>query len=490
MGERVRLVDTTLRDGQMSLWATNLRTGMILPIAAALDGAGFDAAEIMGSAFFKKCVRDLHDDPWERMRLVSARMPNTPLRVIKTRHIATFQVAPTPVAQLWLERLAANGVRQVRMSDPTNTVANLKEQVRMAAAAGLESIVNLIYSVSPKHTDEYYAERAHALGDVPAMRLCLKDPGGLLTPERTRTLTRTLMRAAAGRPLEIHTHCNTGLGPLCCLEALNEGVRIVNTAIPPLANGASLPSVFNFVENATTLGYEVDIDLERLRPVERHFRRIAQRDGFPEGVPAEYDEFHYQHQVPGGMISNFRYQLDKLGMGARLGEVLAEIVRIREELGYPIMVTPYSQYVGSQAFINVVVGERYREVTDDLIHYALGHWGREEADAIAPDVKDRLLGRSRAKELAAEPEGDVTLASLRRRLDAGPSVDDDELLLRYLVGNSDVDQLRRSGPPVEDTADEPSLLALVRGICSSRRFGSIQVQQGDIKLTVARSQNA
>lgn len=482
MVETVKLVDTSLRDGQMSLWATNMTTAMMLPVAGTLDRAGFDAIEVMGSSFFKKCVRDLREDPWERIRLLRSRM-RTPLRVIKTRHIAAFQTTPPAVNRLWLERLAANGVRQVRISDPSNTVANLEEQVRAAREVGLDPIVNLIFSVSPKHTDAYYAERAAALGGVQAMRLCLKDPGGLLTPERVGPLTEALARSAGDRPLEIHGHCNTGLGPLCALEAVRHGIRIVNTAIPPLSDSSSLPSVFRFIANVRTLGYEVEVDEQRVREVADHFHAVAERESFPVGRPAEYDLFHYSHQVPGGMISNFRSQLGKLGMGDRVREVLEETIRVRADLGYPIMVTPYSQFVGGQAALNVIAGERYREVTDEVIAYASGLWGEEEAAGVDPDVRDRILARPRAAELS-RPREPGSLDELRRELDAGTGVDDDELLLRFLTSTGDVAAMRQADTAAPAGHAGNPLVGLVGSLAQVLDEGWLSVRTGDVKVTM------
>src|SRR5690349_2745129 len=181
----IRFVDTTLRDGHLSLWASNLRTGMMLPVAEHLDAAGFEAAEVMSSAFYKKCVRDLKEDPWERIRLLKQRIKKTPLRSIRSRSMLAFQITPPAVADLWLERLAANGIDELRTSDPSNTPLYWKQAVDAAKRAGLKTILNVIYSVSPKHTDEYFVERARAAAKLDVARICFKDPGGLLTPETT-----------------------------------------------------------------------------------------------------------------------------------------------------------------------------------------------------------------------------------------------------------------------------------------------------------------
>ena len=207
----IHFVDTTLRDGQMSLWATRMRTGMMLPIVERMDEAGFDAIELMSSIFLKKCTRDLKEDPFERLRLVAKKTPNTPLRMTSGRFNA-FEVTPYSLYQLYLERMRANGMSQARISDEWNEFEGWKQKVKTVREAGLEPIINLIYSVSPKHTDEYYAERARQAASLDLPLICLKDPGGLITPDRVRTLVPLVLENVNGTPVEFHTHCTTGLG--------------------------------------------------------------------------------------------------------------------------------------------------------------------------------------------------------------------------------------------------------------------------------------
>ena len=291
----IHFVDTTLRDGQMSLWATRMRTGMILPIAEQMDEAGFDAIELMSSIFLKKCARDLQEDPWERIRLVADKIRNTPLRLTAGRFNA-FEVTPHSLYELYMQRNRANGMRQARISDEWNEVSGWQRKVEVAKKVGLEPIVNLIYSVSPKHTDEYYAERARQAAALDVPRICLKDPGGLITPDRVRTLVPLVLQNINGTPLEFHTHCTTGLGPLCCVEAIRLGVSIVNTALPPLANGSSNPSFFNVADNARALGHTLRVNGDSLHTVSDHFTRIARQEGFPTGQPLEYDHGQFLHQ--------------------------------------------------------------------------------------------------------------------------------------------------------------------------------------------------
>ena len=193
-----------------------------------------------------------------------------------------------------------------------------------------------------------------------------------------------MLENAGATPVEFHTHCTTGLGPHCCLAALEGGMTIVNAALPPLSDGSSNPSVFDVAANASALGHESDLDLESLKPVSAHFETVAKRESFPVGRPVAFDAGQHRHQVPGGMISNLAFQLRKVGMEDRLADTLEETVRVRAELGYPVMVTPLSQFVGSQAAINVIAGERYREVTDQVIEYALGYYGETAVEAMDP----------------------------------------------------------------------------------------------------------
>jgi len=481
----IRFVDTTLRDGQQSLWAISMKTSMALPIAAQLDQAGFDAAEIVSAAFFKKCVRELRDDPIERIRLVSQRMANTPLRAIRSRYMTAFHITPTSVSRLWLERIKVNGVREIRLSDPSNNPVYWKDALDTASEVGLRTIVNLIFSISPRHTDEYYADKARSAAKLSPYRICLKDPGGLLTPERTRILVPLILKNSDNIPLELHTHCTTGLGPLCCLEAIRLGVRIINTAIPPLANGSSNPSIFNVAKNACALGYEPLIDESVLQPIQEHFTFVARREGLPLGSPVEYDGYHPIHQVPGGMISNFRHQLSKVGMEGKLDEILEEVARVRSEFGYPIMVTPYSQFVGVQAAMNVILGERYREATDEVIQYALGLWGEEESVLMDADVRDKILSRPRARELSRWEPPQTSLRELREKF-GGLSIKDDDLLLRYFAGNDEVEALRRGGPPSHYPSLTQPLISLIAELTKRRYCRQIYIHKGDLSLRLER----
>ena len=480
----IRFVDTTIRDGHQSLWAENMTTGMMLPVAEAMDRAGFDAIELISSSHLKKCVRELKEDPWARVKLMRQRITRTPLRLNAGRFSA-FDLTPKSMYRLFMERMAANGIREARISEEWNELEGWTWKTQVARDVGINPVPNIIYSVSPKHTDEYFAQRTRDAASLKVNRLCLKDPGGLLTPERVKTLVPIMFQNADGIDVELHTHCTTGLGPLCCLEAVKLGIRIVNTALPPLADGSSNPSLFNVAKNLRALGYKTLIDEELLKPVSDHFTYIAKREGFPIGAPVEYDYSQYQHQIPGGMISNLRHQLRKVGMEAKIDQALEETMRVRAELGYPIMVTPLSQFVGSQAAINVIVGERYKEVTDQIIQYALGYWGREGAELLEPNVKAKILDRPRAREWAERPPPEPTVQELRKKMNA-EGVSDEEFLLRWNLNVDEIETMRAAGAPKEYVSARQPLVGLIDALSKRSDYRQIVIQKGTTVISLQK----
>ncbi|MPZ77103.1 MAG: biotin carboxyl carrier protein [Deltaproteobacteria bacterium] len=480
----IRFVDTTLRDGQQSLWAYGMRTGMIVPIAGNMDQAGFEAIELGGPVELPKCVRELREDPWERYRLISSRIKKTPLRVIHGTR-SGFAIYPHAVHQLYDRCMAEVGVKQVRISDSWNDAADWQWRVQQARAAGLEPIINLIYTISPRHTDEYYARKTREALDLKVFRVCLKDPGGILTPERTRTIVPAVLQSANGTTVELHTHCTTGLGSLCCLEAIKGGITSINTAIPPLADGSSNPSIFNVARNSRAMGYAPVVEEDPIRPVADHFTAIAKRENLTIGTPPEYDYAQYVHQIPGGMISNLRHQLRLVGMESKLEQTLEEAAHVRAEFGYPIMVTPLSQFVGSQAAINVIVGERYKEVTDQTIQYALGVWGKEGGALMDVNVKDKILSRARAGEIAEREPPHASLPELRRKF-GGPGVADEEVLLRFFTSREDVETMRAAGPARLTANTGNSWINLLEELTRQSNRSSVFIQRGDFSLRLGK----
>jgi oxaloacetate decarboxylase alpha subunit len=415
---------------------------------------------------------------------MSQRITHTPLRLNAGRFSA-FDLTPRSMYRLFMERMAANGIREARISEEWNELEGWTWKTQVSRDVGINPVPNIIYSVSPKHTDEYFAQRTRDAASLKVNRLCLKDPGGLLTPERVKTLVPIMFQNANGIEIELHTHCTTGLGPLCCLEAVKLGIKIVNTALPPLADGSSNPSLFNVAKNLRALGYKTLIDEELLKPVSDHFTIIAKREGFPIGAPVEYDYSQYQHQVPGGMISNLRHQLRKVGLEQKIDQALEETMQVRAELGYPIMVTPLSQFVGSQAAINVIVGERYKEVTDQIIQYALGYWGREGAELMEPAVKAKILDRPRAKEWAERQPPEPTVQELRKKMNA-EGVSDEEFLLRWNLNVDEIATMRAAGAPKEYLTARQPLVNLIDALSQRNDYRQIVIQKGATVISLQK----
>ena len=470
----------------MSLWAERMKTGMILPVASLADRAGFVGMELVGTSIFKKCVRDLREDPWERIRLVSQKVQRTPLASMLARSISAFQLTPRSVLKLWVERLAANGIKRLQLMDPANDLVSLVPYLLSSAQkAGLEVVLAVVYSLSPRHTDDYFAQKVRAAQALKPNRIYLKDPAGLLTPERIQTLVPVFLKNANGIPVELHSHCTTGLAPLCYLDAIKLGIKTVHTAIPPLANGSSNPSLFNIVNNIRAMGYSPVIDESVLKPIEEHLTSIAKREGFPIGTPVEYNHSQFLHQVPGGVISNLKYQLAQLRMEERLAEVLEEIVQVRADLGYPIMVTPFSQFVVSQAAINVMLGERYQEVTDEVIQYALGFWGEEQGSSMDREVRAKVLDRPRAREWARWVPPEPTLKEVRERVGA-VGLSDDEFLLRCFLRPDEIETMQAAGPPKDYLTSGHPVTTLIQQLTMRTNSKFIRIQKDGFSLTLRK----
>ena len=462
----IHFIDTTLRDGNQSLWALNMPTAAMLAIAEQMDKCGFESMEFFVTVMFKKYVHEHKENPWDWIRLGSKKFTHTRLRYHGGMHSA-FEKTPSCILKLLAERLVSYGITLTRTSNCWNDYDSFKEELDELTAIGMETVANLIYTVSPRHTDQYFAQKAREAAAMKPYRICFKDVGGLLTPERARALIPLIQENVGAIPLEFHAHCNSGQAPLCYLEAVKLGVHTLHTSIPPLANGSGQPSIFNIAKNVRALGHTPCVDERMLEPVRDHFMTVAKNEDFPIGRPLEYDYSQYLHQVPGGMISNMRHQLKLAGVEDRMDEVLEEAVRVRAEFGYPIMVTPLSQFVGAQAAINVIVGERYKEVVDQVIQYALGIWGKEAPQVMDPDVKDKILSRPRAKNWQGWTPPEPSLAEVRRMFPAG--ISDEELILRHFAGDGPVEALQKTSKPPEYLNGKDPLIRLIKDLNKRKR---------------------
>lgn len=466
----IAVVDTTLRDAHQCLWATRMTTAHMLPVAEKMDRIGFQRIEAIAAIQFDVSVRYLKEDPWQRVRLLRERITRTPLSsFLRSKNLVSFDMCPDDIVALWVERLVANGIGWVGSFDGLNDVDNMLIAIDVARGLGVKTFGALSYCLSPVHTDELYVATARALverGKVDA--IWIKDAGGLLTVDRIRSLVPAVRQAIGDVPLELHSHCLTGVAPLVYLEGVKAGVDWVHTSIAPLANGAAQPATQTTKKNLEVLGYKVPLDDSLLEEVGAHFREIAEAEGKPLGEVLEYDAFHYEHQIPGGMMSNFKVQLAELGLSHKFEALLEECARVRTELGYPIMITPFAQFVGTQAVLNVIHGERYLHVPDEVKKYALGYFGKLLAP-VDPQVLDRIVANG-SPHIAREPQPLApAVARLRRQY---PRASDDERLLRFMFAGGQVDAMIAAGPMNTACSLEKPLVRLVREL-AARRFRQV-----------------
>lgn len=442
----LNFVDTTVRDGNQSLWgATALRTGMMLEVAPDLDRVGYHAIDFSTSTHMAVTVRFHKENPWDRIRLMKASMPNTPLSFLGTgMRFISWESAHPELMGLSYRLLVNAGIRRFQVMDPMNNVEALIDSARQMRIEGGEEIVaGLVYTVSPVHDDAYYVRCARQIADAKVVdRLYLKDPGGLLTPERARTLLPALYAALGELPLELHSHNTIALAQFTYLDAPGLGVQTLHTAARPLSNGTSQPSVESVVANLASRGQSVDLDMEAQARVSTFFDKLAAAEGLEVGQPQDFDDRYFHHQLPGGMIGTMRRQLREMRQEHRLPEVYEEVARVRQELGYPIMVTPFSQVIGTQSVMNVLAGERYANVPDEVIRYVIGRFGTPPAPLDA-NIRDRIEQLPRAKVLKSQP-GMPELSVLRKQ--HGANLSDEEFLLRAVMPADQVDAMIAAGP--------------------------------------------
>ena len=482
-GRTIEVVDTTYRDAHQSLWATRMTTAHMLPVARIMDDIGFQRLDVIAAAEFDSCIRYLREDPWERVRLLCERLTRTPLSsFLRSKNLVTFDFVPDDIVELWVERLVANGLKEVGTFDGLNDVDNMLIAIDTARRLGVKTFGAIAYCLSPVHTDELYVRTAKALverGRIDA--LWLKDAGGLLTVDRIRTLVPALKKAIGPVPLELHSHCLTGVAPLVYIEGVKAGAERIHTSIAPLANGAAQPSTQSMLKNLRALGYRLDLDDALIDKVSDHFTRVAKQEGKPVGEVLEYDAFHYEHQIPGGMLSNFRSQLAEARLSHKFQELLEECARVRKELGYPIMITPFAQFVGTQAVLNVLHGERYRHVPDEVKKYALGYYGKLLAP-VDPDVLDRIVENGSPR-VAREPQPlPPAVPALRRKY---PNMDDDERLLRFMFAGNQVDDMLAAGPLQTEYSFKNQAQRLLESALS-RKMRYVNISDGEVKIEASR----
>lgn len=444
----LKFIDETMRDGPQSLWATRMDTRTMLEASPLINKAGFDRATVISGASFETAVRFLSDDPWERMRLVRSYLPDTNIDVlIRSRNLFGWNRYPDEVVKLLFHCLQRNGTKSIKVFDGLNDVSNIAAHCRIGKQLGLQVTGMITYSKSPIHTDEHYAQKAREYLDLGVDGIVVADASGILDGPQTVMLLAAINRGAANRiPIEFYAHASMGLAHESYRAALKAGVSAVTTAAEPLANGESLPATNDIVRIASELGIAVPLDMDAVRRLDDYMYWAAYREGkqvFPLATfdPVTYDRF-VEHQIPGGMISNFRNQLKEAGLMHRLDEVLHEAGRVRAELGYPIMVTPFSQFVGVQATLNIIQGERYKTIPNEVRLFALGYYGSTGAP-IDPNVLDRILNGNSADRIVLKDFYEERVLDDFRQQN-GPFRSDEELLLHLFYGRPTVEAMEKN----------------------------------------------
>ncbi|OYW44868.1 MAG: biotin carboxyl carrier protein [Sphingomonadales bacterium 32-68-7] len=483
---QIQIVETSLRDGNQCLWgALGIDTAKTLTIAPAMERAGYRAIDFTTSTHMGVAVRYKQEDPWERIRGMAAICRNTPLQFLSTgfRFIA-WETASPEFMELAFRTLARNGIRRFALADPMNDAASNVEVARLVKRAGGEQVVGaLVFTISPIHDDAHYAAAARTMAASPDIEaLYIKDPGGLLSPGRARTLIPAILAEIGDKALELHNHCTIGQAEPASLEAADLGVAAVQCASGGAADGTSNPPIERMIANLRALGHTVEIDDEAVAEVARYFTALAEVEGLPTGRPMAFDAAYLRHQLPGGMVGTMRRHLADHGVPHLEQAVIEEMGRVREELGWPIVMTPFAQMLQTQAMLNVTGKERYGVIPDEVIRYAIGRFGRPNVP-IEGETLDRIMANPRTKELAAEP-GMAELPDLRKRI--GTTLSDEEFLLRATMPAGLVDAMQAAGPA--ERAYDPatvSVMNLLREVLSRRDLTHLTVEKAGFKLEVS-----
>ena len=387
---KVGITDTILRDAHQSLIATRMTIDEMLPIVEQLDQVGYHSLEMWGGATFDSALRLLNEDPWERLRKIRAKAKSTKLQMLlRGQNILGYRNYADDVVEKFVEKSVENGIQVMRIFDALNDVRNMKKAIEVTKKMGAHAQGTVVYTISPVHNNDYYLSIAKQLVDLGIDSLCIKDMAGLLSPYDTFNLVSMLKREL-DLPIQLHSHYTSGMASMSYLKAIEAGVDVIDTALSPFALGTSQPPTETLVTALKGTPYDTGLDLALLTEISEHFKEV--RAGYKvDSVITMVDTMVLNYQIPGGMLSNLSSQLKEQKALDKLPEVLKEVPRVREDLGYPPLVTPTSQIVGTQAVVNVLTGERYKMVSNEVKNYVRGLYGRSPAP-ISKDIKQKIIG--------------------------------------------------------------------------------------------------
>ena len=433
MGQnKIRITDTTLRDGHQSLWATRMRTEDIMNIIDTIDKVGYYSLEVWGGATFDVSLRFLRENPWERLRMIKSRAKNTPLQMLlRGQNIVGYKNYPDDLVDRFVATAHENGIDIFRIFDALNDSRNLEAAIKAVKKHGAHAQGSLSYTISPVHTIEKYVSDAKEQVSMGIDSLCIKDMAGLLSPTMSYKLVKAL-KNDLDIPIQVHCHATSGMSETAYLEGVRAGAGAIDCAISSMAGFSSQPPIETMHAIFDETEYDVDLDLDALRKVNKYFADLTPQRSKGRGYEPIIDSEILVHQIPGGMISNFRSQLEQQGAIEKLSEALEEVTRVRKDLGYPPLVTPTSQIVGTQAVMNVLTGERYKVVPQEVKNYVKGMYGRSPAP-INPKFIKQILGKE--KPIDHRPADDLKpiLPSITKNITNPELVETEEDILSYCL---------------------------------------------------------
>jgi len=478
MAHKVLITDTILRDAHQSQAATRMRTEEMIPACEALDKAGYYALECWGGATFDSCLRFLNEDPWERLRALKKALPNTKLMMLlRGQNILGYRHYADDVVDAFVKAALENGIDIIRVFDALNDTRNMQAAVTAIKKYGGHAQLAMSYTTSPVHTREYFVNLAKEYEAMGADSICIKDMANLLLPFEAYELVKAL-KAAVSVPIELHTHNTSGTGELVLLKAIEAGVDIVDTALSPLGNGTAQPATEPLVATLYDTEYDTGMDLTVLNEAANHFRGIAarlQEDGYLDPKVLKVDINTLMYQIPGGMLSNLISQLKQMGQEEKLTEVLQEVPRVRKDFGYPPLVTPTSQIVGTQAVLNVIYGERYKNITKESKGLLRGEYGRLPAE-VNEEVRKKAIGDDPV--ITERPADSIAPEMDKLRAEIADYIQQDEDVLSYALFPQVAMRFFEARKSGEDIAEVPPAKA------AAAKAAAEQVTAGDIQYVV------
>ena len=391
---KVKITETVLRDAHQSLIATRMTMDEMLPILPLMDKVGYHSVECWGGATFDACLRFLNEDPWERLRTLKKNLPNTKLQMLfRGQNMLGYRHYADDVLEYFVQKSVANGIDIIRIFDALNDIRNLETAIKAAKKEGAHTQVAISYTLGDVFTTDYYVDYAKRIESAGADSICIKDMAALLTPYETEKLVKAL-KSAVKIPIQLHTHYTSGLASMCLLKGIEAGVDVIDTAMSPLALGTSHAPTESMVAALQGTEYDTGLDLVLLTEIRDYFMKLRKKyidSGLLDPKMLAVDANALIYQVPGGMLSNLLSQLKQAGKEDKLEEVLKEVPRVRKDAGYPPLVTPSSQIVGTQAVFNVIMGERYKMVTKEFKGIVRGEYGRTPVP-IDPEFRKKIIG--------------------------------------------------------------------------------------------------